>query len=415
MNLTRFKKKIFNDPVYGFITIPDEFLHELIEHRWFQRLRRIRQLGLTDYVYPGAHHSRFHHALGAMHLMGLAIEGLRNKGHDISDDEALGARAAILLHDIGHGPFSHALEKSIVPGLHHEELSLRFMKMLNSEFNGRLDTCLQIFTNQYPKKFLHQLVSSQLDVDRLDYLNRDSFYTGVTEGTVGSDRIIKMMDVVNDQLVVEEKGIYSIEKFILARRFMYWQVYLHKTVLSAENMLVNILRRARELKSNGKVVEATSRLDAFLGAQEIRMNFPDEKSFLEAFAGLDDYDIFASAKEWMHHPDKILSELSQRLINRKLFRIRIENAPISQEMVNQYKRRWAEESGFPMEGAEYFVLNGEIENSAYRPDEEKINVSLKTGKVMDIREASEQLRLSVLTEATKKYFLCFPKELGEIN
>jgi uncharacterized protein len=231
VNLTRFKKKIFNDPVYGFITIPDEFLHKLIEHPWFQRLRRIRQLGLTDYVYPGAHHSRFHHALGAMHLMGLAIEGLRGKGHEITEEEANGARAAILLHDIGHGPFSHALEKSIVPGLHHEELSLKFMRALNKEFGGQLELCQQIFTGTYPKQFLHQLVSSQLDVDRLDYLNRDSFYTGVTEGTVGADRIIKMMDVVNDQLVIEEKGTYSIEKFILARRFMYWQVYLHKTVI----------------------------------------------------------------------------------------------------------------------------------------------------------------------------------------
>ncbi len=415
MNLTRYKKKIFNDPVYGFITIPDEFLHRLIEHPWFQRLRRIRQLGLTDYVYPGAHHSRFHHALGAMHLMGLAIEALRAKGHDITEKEATGASAAILLHDIGHGPFSHALEKSIVPGLHHEELSLRFMNALNVTFDGALDTCLQIFTGTYPKTFLHQLVSSQLDVDRLDYLNRDSFYSGVTEGTVGADRIIKMMDVVNDQLVIEEKGIYSIEKFILARRFMYWQVYLHKTVLAAENLLVNMLSRARALKADNKVVYATKSLEYFLSKdKEWKSDMIDQET-LEAFASLDDYDIFASAKEWVSHPDKILSELSQRLINRKLFRIRIENKPFDNEVINRYSAAWNKMSGIPLDQSSYFVFAGEIENSAYRPDEERISICLKSGKVMDIREASDQLKLSVLTEATKKYFLCFPKELGEIN
>ncbi len=414
MNLTHFKKKIFNDPVYGFITIPDASTLKLIEHPWFQRLRRIRQLGMTDLVYPGAHHSRFHHALGAMHLMGLAIENLRGKGQEISEQEAFGARAAILLHDIGHGPFSHALEKSILPGLKHEELSLRMMHELNRELAFELDLCLKIFTGNYQKQFLHQLVSSQLDVDRLDYLNRDSFYTGVTEGTVGFDRIIKMMDVIDGQLVIEEKGIYSVEKFILARRFMYWQVYLHKTVISAENMLVNLLKRARVLTAQGQQVPASRNLKYFLRKGLDWTPEAGDMETLEAYAGLDDYDIFASAKEWLNHSDKILSELSHRLINRQLLRIRIENMPFTDEMVNRYKERW-QAKGNKKEDAEYFIFTGEIQNSAYRVDEEKINVCLKSGKVLDIREASEQLRLSVLTESTKKYFLCYPKELGETN
>jgi HD superfamily phosphohydrolase len=414
VNLTYNKKKIVNDPVYGFITISDELLFDLIEHPWFQRLRRIKQLGLTDYVYPGAQHTRFHHALGAMHLMSLAIESLRSKGHVISYEESLGAQAAILLHDIGHGPFSHALEHSIIEGLHHEQLSLLFMQELNKQFNGRLTTAIDIFTGKHPKPFLHQLVSSQLDVDRLDYLNRDSFYTGVAEGTVGSDRIIKMMGVVNDELVVEEKGIYSVEKFLLARRLMYWQVYLHKTVLSAENLLVNMLKRAKYLAENGEVVNATKALLYFLYLPRIEGSSQLNLDIAEHFARLDDYDIFASAKDWMSHSDQILSTLSSMLINRRLLKIKLDSQPHSATTAAQLRSAWMDK-GYSEEESRYFIFGGEIANSAYNNREEKINILLKNGQVIDIREASDQMRLSVLSESTRKYFFCYPKELGTAN
>lgn len=414
MNLTRNKKKLINDPVYGFISLSDEVLFDLIEHPWFQRLRRIRQLGLTDYVYPGAHHTRFHHALGAMHLMSLAIESLRSKGHEITSEESLGAQIAILLHDIGHGPFSHALEHTIIQGLHHEQLSLLFMTELNREMGGKLDTAISIFTDKHPKRFLHQLVSSQLDVDRLDYLNRDSFYTGVTEGTVGSDRIIKMMEVVDDELVLEEKGIYSIEKFLLARRLMYWQVYLHKTVLAAENLLVNMLKRAKFLVHQGQVVKATTSLEFFLN-MSISGDTPTlDRDLATRFASLDDYDIFASAKDWMSHPDHILAELSTRLINRRLMKIRLDNRPFPELTVEALKKAWMDK-GYSEEETAYFVFDGQITNSAYKTGEEKINILLKNGEVLDIRDASDQLRLSVLSESTRKYFLCYPKELDSAN
>ncbi|MEZ5172471.1 MAG: HD domain-containing protein [Bacteroidia bacterium] len=413
-NLTHNKKKIVNDPVYGFISIGDELLFDLIEHPWFQRLRRIRQLGLTDYVYPGAHHTRFHHALGALHLMNLAIESLRSKGHDISEAESLGARIAILLHDIGHGPFSHALEHSIIDGIHHERLSLLFMQQLNRHFGGRLDMAIAIFTDSHPKRFLHQLVSSQLDVDRLDYLNRDSFYTGVTEGTVGSDRIIKMLEVVDDQLVVEEKGIYSIEKFLLARRLMYWQVYLHKTVLSAENLLVHVLRRAKNLVGKGVVVNATESLAFFLRQSRDGISKLSGEELAQRFARLDDYDIFASAKDWMNHSDPILSELSSRLIDRRLFKIRLDNRPIPAEVLDGLKQSWVNQ-GYSEEETDYFVFGGQITNSAYNTGEEKINILMKNGEVMDIREASDQMRLSLLSESVRKYFYCYPKELESLK
>ena len=413
-NLTYNKKKIVNDPVYGFISIGDELLFDLIEHPWFQRLRRIKQLGLSDYVYPGAHHSRFHHALGALHLMNLAIESLKSKGHLITEEESLGARIAILLHDIGHGPFSHALEHSIIRGIHHEKLSLLFMQQLNIEFSGRLDMAISIFTDQYPKKFLHQLVSSQLDVDRLDYLNRDSFYTGVTEGTVGSDRIIKMLEVVEDQLVVEEKGIYSIEKFLLARRLMYWQVYLHKTVLSAENLLVHVLKRARDLASGGSVVNATESLSFVLKISNEQLLSLDTEELITRFALLDDYDIFASAKDWMKHSDPILSELSQRLLHRRLFKIRLDNKPVPADVLNGLRKKWIEK-GYGRDETDYFVFSGEITNSAYNTGEEKINILMKNGEVLDIRDASDQLRISVLSESVKKYFYCYPKELESVK
>ena len=400
--------------MYGFISIGDDLLFDLIEHPWFQRLRRIRQLGLSDYVYPGAHHSRFHHALGALHLMNLAIESLKSKGHQISDEESLGAKVAILLHDIGHGPFSHALEHSIIQGIHHERLSLLFMQQLNIEFSGQLDMAIAIFTDSYPKKFLHQLVSSQLDVDRLDYLNRDSFYTGVTEGTVGSDRIIKMLEVVDDQLVVEEKGIYSLEKFLLARRLMYWQVYLHKTVLSAENLLVHVLRRAKNLASEGVVVNATDSLAYFLKMKNERLLSLDTEDLIRRFALLDDYDIFASAKDWINHSDPILSELSKRLTYRRLFKIRLESSPVSEAVFEDLQSRWMSR-GYSQEETDYFVFKGEITNSAYNTEEERINILMKNGEVLDIREASDQLRLSVLSESVKKYFYCYPKELESVK
>lgn len=410
MNLTHNKKKIVNDPVYGFISISDELIFDLIEHPWFQRLRRIKQLGLTDYVYPGACHTRFHHALGAMHLMSLAIDTLKSKGHQISYEESLAAQIAILLHDIGHGPFSHALEHSIIKGITHERLSLLFMEELNKTFGGRLETAIAIFTDKYPKKFLHQLVSSQLDVDRLDYLNRDSFYTGVTEGTVGSDRIIKMMEVLDGELVLEEKGIYSIEKFLLARRLMYWQVYLHKTVLSAENLLVNTLRRAKSLAENGVVVNATKPLWGFINQSVAGVAVSDNKDLINRFARLDDYDIFASAKDWMSHSDNILSALSSRLINRQLLKIKLNNSPIPKGTLNNFTELQMNR-GFTKEEAAYFVFGGQITNSAYKVGEEKIRILLKTGEVQDIKEASDQIRISVQSEATRKYFFCYPKEL----
>jgi len=411
VNLTHNKKKIVNDPVYGFITISDELLFDLIEHPWFQRLRRIKQLGLTDYVYPGAQHTRFHHAVGAMHLMSLAIDSLRSKGHEISYEENLGAQAAILLHDIGHGPFSHALEHSIIEGLHHEQLSLLFMQELNKQMDGRLTTAIDIFTGKHPKPFLHQLVSSQLDVDRLDYLNRDSFYTGVAEGTVGSDRIIKMMGVVNDELVVEEKGIYSVEKFLLARRLMYWQVYLHKTVISAENLLVNILKRAKYIAERGEVINATKALSYFLYLPKIESSSHLNLDIAEHFARLDDYDIFASAKDWISHSDQILSKLSSMLINRQLLKIKLDSQPYSSITASEFRSAWMEK-GYSEEESRYFIFGGEIANSAYNNSEEKINILLKSGQVIDIREASDQMRLSVLSESTRKYFFCYPKELG---
>jgi HD superfamily phosphohydrolase len=414
VKLTHNKKKIVNDPVYGFITIQYELLFDIIEHPWFQRLRRIRQLGLTDYVYPGAQHTRFHHALGAMHLMSLAIESLRSKGHEITDEENLAAQAAILLHDIGHGPFSHALENSIVNGLNHEQLSLLFMRKLNTHFEGKLEMAIAIFTDNYHKKFLHQLLSSQLDVDRLDYLNRDSFYTGVAEGTVGSDRIIKMMEVVNGELVLEEKGIYSIEKFLLARRLMYWQVYLHKTVLAAENLLVNMLKRAKYLAQNGEVVFATKGLNYFLNSTNSTYNENLDDEFIEHFSHLDDYDIFAAAKEWMSHTDKILVELSSRLIERKLFKIRIEDQPFKESEIAQLKALW-QLKGNSEQDAFYYIFTGEITNSAYKSGEEKINILLKNGTIRDVRDASDQLRLSVYSESIRKYFLCYPKEIDIIN
>jgi len=405
------KRKIINDPIYGFVTLPDDFIYELINHPYFQRLRRIKQLGLTNLVYPGALHTRFHHAIGAMHLMTEAINVLKSKQVKITTEETQAVNIAILLHDIGHGPFSHALEHAIVQGVSHEDISELLMEQLNKQYKGKLTLAIKIFNNQYKKKFLHQLVSSQLDMDRLDYLRRDSFFTGVSEGVISSDRIIKMLNVKNDELVIEEKGIYSIEKFIIARRLMYWQVYLHKTVVSAENMLVGILVRAKELAAKGVDLFATPALSVFLKNNFSKKDFVSKPGLLDNFALLDDYDIFTSVKVWAKHEDKILSMLCTNLVNRKLFRIELkrEKAELSskKELITKCMKHY----GISEKEASFFVVSGEVENSAYKPDNLKINISMNNGKVIDIAEAGDQLNVEVLSKTVKKYFICYPKDL----
>ncbi len=409
------KHKIFNDPIYGFVSLPYEIIFDLIEHPYFQRLRRIKQLGLTNLVYPGALHTRFHHAMGAMHLMCLAIEEIRSKNHIITEEEAKAANIAILLHDIGHGPFSHALEHSIVNDVTHEDLSQLFMSRLNEEFKGQLSLAIKIFQNKYHKKFLHQLVSSQLDMDRLDYLKRDSFFTGVSEGVISSDRIIKMLNVVDDQLVVEAKGIYSIEKFIIARRLMYWQVYLHKTVLSAENLLVNILKRAKELAQKKVDLFCTPALKIFLYNQYNKKDFKDKSDLLDAFANLDDSDIMASIKVWSNHKDIVLSLLCRQLVNRRLFKAEMQNKSFKKTKIDKIKKAVRDQLHLKDNEVDYFVFTGNVENDAYRGDKISINILFKDGSVVDIAKASDQLNIAVLEKTVKKYYLCCPKEYGEVN
>jgi uncharacterized protein len=408
------KGKIFNDPVYGFVTVPTDLTFRLIEHPYFQRLRRIRQLGLTNLVYPGALHTRFHHAMGAMYLMCEAVEVIRSKGTQISDDEAEAAYIAILLHDIGHGPFSHALETSIVHNVTHEDISGIFMDKLNETFEGKLSLAIKVFRNTYNKKFLHQLVSSQLDMDRLDYLRRDSFFTGVSEGIVSSDRIVKMLDVVNDELVVEDKGIYSIEKFIIARRLMYWQVYLHKTVLSAEHLLVNILKRAKQLAMSGEKLFCTPSLELFLCNRITRSAFK-RPEVLEAFANLDDYDIMSAIKVWATHKDPILAELCASMVNRQLYAVELQNKPFDGAYVEKlYKKAEKKLKLKPVKDEmSYFVFTGAVQNNAYSSDNIRINIKFKNGQVMDIAEAADIFNISVLSKPVKKYFLCYPKSLRE--
>lgn len=399
------KKKIINDPVHGFIRINHSICFDLMEHRYFQRLRRIAQLGLTSLVYPGAIHTRFHHAIGAMHLMSTAIDVIRQKGHEISHEESEAVSIAILLHDIGHGPFSHTLEKDIVTKWDHETLSLLYMEKLNDEFHGKLSMAIQIFKNEYHKKFLHQLVSSQLDMDRLDYLRRDSFFTGVSEGVIGSERIIKMLNVVDDQLVVEAKGIYSIEKFLIARRLMYWQVYLHKTVLAAEKMLETILQRAKDLIQQGENIKASNALLWFLQHEDGSTN-----EILEHFSILDDSDIMASIKEWENHPDKILSFLARGLMDRKLYRIRLEKEPIDERDVLRIKEAAKKRYQLNDDDLRYFVFNGKISNTTYSDMNEKINI-LKGDKLTDIAHASDMLSPAALNHDVIKYYICYPKEI----
>jgi len=402
------KKKIINDPVYGFITIPDELIFDVIEHPYLQRLRRIMQLGLSHLVYPGAIHTRFNHVLGAMHLMSQAIQGIRRKGHEITLEEERAALLAILLHDIGHGPFSHALEYDIVNGVSHEKISGFFIQKLSEEFGDDMKRALLIFQNTYGKPFLHQLVSSQLDMDRLDYLNRDSFYSGVSEGIIGADRLIEMLNVHNGSLVLEEKGIYSIEKFIVARRLMYWQVYLHKTVVSGEFMLIHALRRAKELSLKGVTLFASPALAFFLTKEIQESDFIRNPEVLMHFADLDDCDILGAIKVWQYHDDKILSMLSSAIVNRKLFKIEISREPFSEDRLNSEKE--IVKSLLKLNGDEvnYFVYSDILTNKAYNQHRQNINILMKSGEIVDLTEASDNLNISALAQPVEKYFICYP-------
>ena len=403
------KKKIINDPVYGFINIPSELVFDLISHPYFQRLRYIKQLGMTHLVYPGALHTRFHHALGAMHLMSLAIEVLRSKGHEIKKAEEEAATIAILLHDIGHGPFSHALEHSLVNGVKHEDISMLIMHKLNEDLGGQLTAAIDVFKGNCDKKFLHQLISSQLDLDRMDYLNRDSFFTGVSEGVISFDRIIKMFNVVDDELVIEEKGIYSIENFLIARRLMYWQVYLHKTVISGEQLLVKILKRAKELSSKGAVLFATPALQHFLQQSITEKEFFAKDVHLEQFLRLDDQDIFASVKAWVFHPDKILSTLCSMLTKRSLYKIEINNVAPDVQRMQMLKENAAAALNISLEEASYFVFTDVIENRAYNAGNSNINILLKNNDIIDIAKASDLSNLESLDKTVKKHILCYPR------
>jgi HD superfamily phosphohydrolase len=405
------KKKIFNDPVYGFITISSELIFDIIEHPYFQRLRRIKQLGLTDFVYPGALHTRFHHAMGAMHLMSITLDNLRSKGHEISHEEYEACQVAILLHDIGHGPFSHALEFSLLKGIRHEHISLQLMEYFNKVFGGQLGLSIRIFTNQYERRFFHQLVSSQLDIDRLDYLQRDSLFTGVSEGTIGADRIIKMLDIKDDQIVVEEKGIYSIENFLSARRLMYWQVYLHKATVSAEKMLIMLIQRAKYLVSQGETLIATPHLQVFLQHNIKLEDFIQNIDFLKAFASLDDYDIWASIKFWSHHPDRILSALSSMLMERRLFRVILSNNKFEESVIEELRQRIARTYNIGQDDVVYFLACGSMSNAAYIAGGQNINIMTKKGQVMDVAQASDLPNIKAMSNIVKKYYICWPKHI----
>ena len=402
------KLKLFNDPIYGFIRIPNTQLFKLISHPFFQRLRRISQMGMSYLVFPGAHHTRFHHALGSMHLMQQAIQVLRYKEVDISEEEADGLLSAILLHDIGHGPFSHAMEHSLVDGISHEELSLLFMEYLNKEFEGELSCAIDIFKGTYHKKFLNQLVSSQLDMDRLDYLKRDSFYTGVAEGNINAERLITMLNVVDDSLVVEEKGIYSVEKFLVARRFMYWQVYLHKTGIVAEQLLIRVLKRAREIHAMGVAITASESLLFFLGNQVNRKDFT--KEILLKFSSLDDVDILSALKKWQSHDDFILSTLSKMILNRDLLKVNVKSNPPSGKKMEKLTAECRANFGLNEEETRYFVFSGAIENRAYNREKENINILMGNTKIIDVAKASDHLNLDALSKTVTKYYICYPKK-----
>jgi HD superfamily phosphohydrolase len=401
------KLKIFNDPIYGFIGIPNALIFNLIAEPYFQRLRRISQMGLSYLVYPGAHHTRFHHALGSMHLMQQAIQVLRLKSIEITKEEEDGLLCAILLHDIGHGPFSHAMEHSIVEGVDHEHISLLFMEALNKKYKGKLNTAIDIFKGQYPRKFLNQLVSSQLDMDRMDYLKRDSFYTGVAEGNINSERLLTMLNVLNGELVIEEKGIYSVEKFLMARRFMYWQVYLHKTGLVAEQLLMKILQRAKELLAKGENVQFNGALKFFMENKIPKEEFSQDK--LELFAQLDDVDILWAIKSWQNHNDFVLSKLCKMIINRRLLHVKLKNKPINKDKLNRHFLSFKNEHQLTNEETAYFVFSGEIKNQAYNSKSQNINILRSNGRITDVAKASDQQYLKTLSKNVTKYYMCYPK------
>lgn len=400
------KVKIVNDPVYGFIRFPEKELMRLIDHPWFQRLRRIKQMGFADLVYPGAMHTRFAHSLGACHLAGKAMDELSAKGIATHKDDYLAARMAALLHDIGHGPYSHSLERSLVTDVPHEAISHLIMQRLNNEMGGMLDRAIQVFDRSYPARYLHQLVSSQLDVDRMDYLNRDSFYTGVSEGVIGYDRILQMLTVRDNELMVEEKGVHSVEKFIIARRLMYWQVYLHKTVLGAEMLLINILRRARELAANGVVLPATPALSYFLLRNLSIDDFRNDPRHLEVFCELDDSDVTSAIKMWQTNDDKILSDLCRMLILRKLYKVTFSTASLA-SILSEKREQVKKEKGIPEEHLEYYVFTGQTSNKTYNINEELIKIETKTGEVKNITEIDDTLVNQALARAVHKNYICY--------
>ena len=403
---SRNKLKIINDPIYGFIHIPSTLVFDIIEHPYFQRLRRINQMGLSYLVFPGAKHTRFEHVLGCVFLMQKTVEMLRFKGIQISEKEAEGLYIAILLHDIGHGPFSHAMEHSIVEGISHEEISLRFMQELNKVFNGKLDTAIAIFQGTYPRKFMHQLISGQLDMDRADYLKRDSFYTGVAEGNINSERLISMLNVRNDELVVEEKGLYSVEKFLIARRLMYWQVYLHKTSVAAEQLLIRLLNRAKELVQQGQKLTMSTALAFFVKNKISKDNFSHE--VLEMFARLDDTDIISAMKEWQFHPDVVLSKLSKMLLNRDLLKIKVRLNDFEEQKIKRLQKL-SLAKGVDEKDMKYFVFTGVMTNRAYNPENEIIKILTKNGRVVDLSKTSEAINLEPLSQVTERYYICYPK------
>jgi hypothetical protein len=400
-------KKIFNDPIYGFITIPSELIFDIIEHPYFQRLRRIKQLGLADFTYPGALHTRFHHALGAMHLMGLALENLGNKGHSITNEEIEAAQIAILLHDIGHGPLSHALENTLFYQTDHEQITKQLLYELNEIFSNKLQLAIAIFENNYHRPFLHQLVSSQLDIDRLDYLQRDCYFTGVSEGTIGADRIIKMLELANDELVIEEKAIYSVENFLSARRLMYWQVYLHKTVVSAEQMIIQILTRAKHLVQSGEKVVTTPSLMLFLEHNISAQSLTQNIDYLKAFTQLDDYDIWSAVKLWQYHPDKVLSYLCEALLKRKLLKTHIQNEEFDNQFITQKKTALLASGNWKEADLPYLFVQSSISNAAYNSGNHQIKILTRKKTITDIALASDLPNIKALNQVVKKHFVCY--------
>ncbi|MGI9530407.1 HD domain-containing protein [Lutimonas sp.] len=403
------KLKIFNDPIYGFIAVRNPLIYKIIEHPYFQRLRRVSQMGLSYLVYPGAHHTRFHHVLGCTYLMEQAIDTLRMKNIEISEEEAQALKVAILMHDMGHGPFSHALEHTLIKGISHEFVSLKFMELLNDEFEGELDLAIEIFKGDYHRAFMNQLISGQLDMDRLDYLKRDSFYSGVAEGNINVERLITMLNVKNDQLVVEFKGIYSVEKFIMARRFMYWQVYLHKTGIVAEKVLVKIIERARELMLAGVEVNCSHTLKIFLSQHIDQSNFDQSK--MEAFSRLDDYDVMSAIKDWCSHQDKILSYLCTSVVNRRLPKIEMKNEPFEPGKLDSIREKVQEKLNLTDEQVAYYVYQGKVSNKAYNSEGEQIEILYKDGSQKDIINASDSASIKALSMTVSKYFICYPKKL----